>query len=763
MKSKYINSNFFNASQWMLKHCAAAIFMLLTFNIAAQPNFTSKEDALQAETQLKKESQDTAKVSLLLKLSEWYRNSEVKGNKALFYANKAYSLSQELSYTKGVGGSYLEFSKIEQSQAQYQKALLFARKAVAEFLPLKEYNLLGESYVMVWSASTLCEKPIAIRIEMLKKASEAFLRANKKIRSADCLKELGDIYQSDNRIGEALVVLKEAELQYKSSKSVKVYGLYDLLGTVYKQLGDYKRAIQYGLMAVRDAEKFGEKGLMLCTIYNRLGETYYAILDMKNALDCLDKSLAIAIKYNDPQSIYIVFCNKTAVMLVLKRNTEAKSFLLKMMKQYPKLIKDDDASVAGLLFEIYKRLGEKELASANEKKLLKLFNDPKQDSHSRSKICGLFIRQSIKEKNTEKAAYYTAIYSKMMEKHEIDKEYASGLFLWKFRIDSLNKNYLSAINNYQLYKKEMDTISIEQTKRQVNQFNIIYETEKKDRNIKRLKKTEEVQQANLAYEKKMRNTILIVLLLVIIILILAVMAFYEKQKSNTLLKKKQDEINLKNKSLRKLVTDKEWLLREIHHRVKNNLHMVVGLLASQAEFIKGKEALQVIGDSQHRIQAMSIIHQKLYQTETLSHINMSEYVQELVEYLKSSLSDECGVRFNLVIEPLTFPLSHSIPIGLIINEAVTNSIKYAFRENPDCAIGVSLKNLQDSSFLLEIRDNGIGMPEEFDLENSNSLGMRLIEGLSHDIHAELKIYNNFGTVISITFEINETNSQSIAS
>jgi len=254
-----------------------------------------------------------------------------------------------------------------------------------------------------------------------------------------------------------------------------------------------------------------------------------------------------------------------------------------------------------------------------------------------------------------------------------------------------------------------------------------------------------------------------VLGLVTIILILSVMGYYHKKKTNILLQKKQEVINTANDSLQHLVTEKEWLLREIHHRVKNNLHMVAGLLASQTEFVKGEEALEAIMDSQNRVQAMSIIHQKLYQTETLSHINMSTYILELTEYLNGSFSGNCPVKFELDIEQLGFPLSHSIPIGLIINEAVTNAIKYAFDVCGDCKISISLKKTSGDQFFLRISDNGKGMPEDFNISANNSLGMRLIDGLSSDIHADLKIYNQGGSVLEITFHLSEELIEKIAS
>ncbi|TCN56533.1 sensor histidine kinase [Flavobacterium circumlabens] len=231
-----------------------------------------------------------------------------------------------------------------------------------------------------------------------------------------------------------------------------------------------------------------------------------------------------------------------------------------------------------------------------------------------------------------------------------------------------------------------------------------------------------------------------------------------KKRTNKVLETQQNEINKKNTALQKLVVEKEWLLREIHHRIKNNLHMVVGLLASQTEFLKNEEAVQAINDSQNRIQAMSLIHQKLYQSESLSIIDMPSYIFELTEYLKDSFEIRNTIRIILDIDSFNLPLSHSIPIGLIFNEAVTNAIKYAFPDHKNGVITISLKAVKNNKYVLIIGDNGIGLPPDFDPYNNPSLGIKLMHGLSADIDGKFLITNSNGTKITLEFIFNENNS-----
>lgn len=291
-----------------------------------------------------------------------------------------------------------------------------------------------------------------------------------------------------------------------------------------------------------------------------------------------------------------------------------------------------------------------------------------------------------------------------------------------------------------------------------SRLNILYETEKKSMDIIKLKNQTLLQQSKLRNEVFLRNSMVIFVLLLLIILGLLYKSFRFKKKTNKVLETQQDEINKKNSTLQNLVVEKEWLLREIHHRVKNNLHMVVGLLASQTEFLKNEEALQAISSSQNRIQAMSLIHQKLYQSENLSIIDMPSYIFELTEYLKDSFEIRNRIRFILDIDSFNLPLSHSIPIGLIFNEAVTNAIKYAFPNHKDGIINISLKTEDNKNYVLIIQDNGIGLPADFDPYNNPSLGIKLMHGLSADIEGKFLITNANGTKITLKFIFNENNS-----
>ena len=127
-----------------------------------------------------------------------------------------------------------------------------------------------------------------------------------------------------------------------------------------------------------------------------------------------------------------------------------------------------------------------------------------------------------------------------------------------------------------------------------------------------------------------------------------------------------------------LLKDKEWLIKEVHHRVKNNLQMVISLLNSQSIYLNDEAAVVAIQESQRRMHAMSLIHQKLYQSENVGVIDMRAYINEFISYLKDIFETGSSIRFEQDVDPIKLDVGQAVPVGLILNEVITNSIKYAF-------------------------------------------------------------------------------------
>jgi two-component sensor histidine kinase len=253
----------------------------------------------------------------------------------------------------------------------------------------------------------------------------------------------------------------------------------------------------------------------------------------------------------------------------------------------------------------------------------------------------------------------------------------------------------------------------------------------------------------------------------LVVLLLVIFSRYRvKQKANRALEEKQEEINQQNQVLErmveeekkitgekdKLLQEKDWLMREINHRVKNNLQVVMSLLHTQTAYLKDEAALSAIQESEHRIHAISLIHRKLYQSDRqLTVIDMGLYIKEVTEYLSDGLDDRHRIVFGLFVDPIELDVVQAVPTGLIINEAVTNSVKYAFPDGRKGQINIYMFRSDSGEIELHIVDNGVGLPEGFDWEHTESLGMSLMRGLTRQLDGRFEVLGSDGLTIRVVF------------
>jgi len=207
--------------------------------------------------------------------------------------------------------------------------------------------------------------------------------------------------------------------------------------------------------------------------------------------------------------------------------------------------------------------------------------------------------------------------------------------------------------------------------------------------------------------------------------------------------------------IKESLKEKEILLAEIHHRVKNNLAVITGLLELQVQNTDNDEAKMVLRDSQLRINSMALIHEKLYQSDNLSLIQFGKYIGELIDVIADShITKEKPIEIDIESDPIEFTITQAIPCGLLMNEIVTNALKHAFEGRNSGKISISLKKEEDVIQLV-ISDNGIGLPDNFEEMKVKSLGMTLIYTLASQLNADMNIESGEGTVYRLTFEVQE--------
>jgi two-component sensor histidine kinase len=228
----------------------------------------------------------------------------------------------------------------------------------------------------------------------------------------------------------------------------------------------------------------------------------------------------------------------------------------------------------------------------------------------------------------------------------------------------------------------------------------------------------------------------------------------ELAKVNQALQAEITERVRKEAQIKASLEEKEALLKEIHHRVKNNLQVISSLLNLQSRLVADPQALEVFQESQHRIRSMAFVHEKLYQSESLARIDFAEYVRTLTTYLFSSCGARAqGVTLDIQAEDVLLGIDAAIPCGLILNELVSNALKHAFPNGRDGEVRIDLRADDDQRLTLTVSDDGIGLPEGLDVHNTNSLGLQLVDTLVRQLDGTMEIHGQGGTEFKIDFVV----------
>ena len=208
--------------------------------------------------------------------------------------------------------------------------------------------------------------------------------------------------------------------------------------------------------------------------------------------------------------------------------------------------------------------------------------------------------------------------------------------------------------------------------------------------------------------------------------------------------------------IKKSLKEKEILLAEIHHRVKNNLAVITSLLQMQIWETEHEAAETALRDSQLRVQSIALVHEKLYQSENLSYIEFDKYIRDLLQAISSTYMDlHSDISISTDLEKVILNINQAIPCSLLLNELIVNAYKHAFGKNYEGTVNVDLVQ-QDEMVKLSVRDNGSGIPDNFTFNgNGQSLGMSLIDTLVEQLQGDIKAYNNGGAVFEIHFKREE--------
>lgn len=497
-----------------------------------------------------------------------------------------------------------------------------------------------------------------------------------------------------------------------------------LMGYAQKVKGDYNGAISTFLQVLKEAEKSKSNYSTRSTMSN-LASTYLDIQDFKKAEYYYLKSYSLLSKSDER---YKIIQNRFFVNYgYLKDEMQQSDSAIYYFNKAEKDFQGDNYERANLYLNkgrAYMNIKENELSKQNLYKAIQLFKEY-EDKDGEIRVHLNLAEIYLDEKK----------YTEAKAEAELSLKYAFEIASDYLRVSSYD--LLSRINEASgqmeqalIYNKKYhslnDSLLSLEKELQIGFLQESFESELKDRKINSFKKQIKLK------EKQKWIYILIISFVVLSAFGLVVVLYLWKRK---------------NTRLKTLVEQKNHLMSEIHHRVKNNLQLISSLLDLQLQELSDEQAIKALTDSRNRVLSMSYLHQQLYIGEDVRYISTKIYFDKLIEILVESMSTANDIYFESDIEDLNLSIDDAIPLGLIANELITNSIKYAFQGQKEKKISIQLK-LKNESLIFSVGDNGIGMSSQ----NKNGFGLQIIRSLSRQMRAEQKIDLENGTKVELRIQ-----------
>jgi two-component system, sensor histidine kinase PdtaS len=753
------------------------ILPVLLFTEAVSFGQSSVKPASNWESLLNKAKPDSNKVKLLIELTNSVLSDYFNGrnNNKLALVQKliadAEALSESLNYTSGYNRCLLLKSRLLYIQNQDSAAAVLQKEAVSFFKNTNTIDAAGAFYFLSesWKFRRHYQQIIIADSSCYQKALEYYKFVKDNLKMVSLQRAIAIIHTTN---GELLKAIHEFQDLYKFQVEINDSSRHkttDMLAHCYAINGQFKEAIFYFQQSLKYAAEIKDS-IDICLYYYRAGRISYNIHEIDKGTAYMMQSLRLAELQRDTiLCMHISFIIYREGLIEEGKYQEGLNKTLELLKKYPEAAQNNNTlnlDILNGLANCYFHLKQYSLA---EKYYLQAIHVAEQEQGFGVPLHKIPIytdigRLYMQRQKMDKAAQY---FQKALGLSQKIKSFPNikKIQFELFKLDSANGNYLSAIKHYQLYKAVTDSMFNESKSKQIEELEIQYKTEQKEKEFQLLAKQNLLQQKTISQGRSIRNAIIAGAVLVLLLLLVVLNRYHVKQRANKLLQEKQEKINQQKQCLEKLVeeekillkekdkllNEKEWLLKEVHHRVKNNLQIVISLLNSQSAFLKDDAAILAIKESQYRIHAIALIHQKLYQSENLSVIDMAAYIKDVADYLADNLDAAHRINFDVSIQRIELDVAQAVPLGLIINEAIINSVKYAFPVGSNGEIKIRMEQSIADGIVLDIKDDGIGLPKDFNWQYTQSLGMSLMQGLAKQLGGQFEIINNNGLTVQVKF------------
>ncbi len=561
---------------------------------------------------------------------------------------------------------------------------------------------------------------------------------------ADNYRSYGNYFFYNSQLDSAEFYLHKANnlLKNQDSPFLKT-AIANALGGVYRKKGNITKAIQTLLQSKQILESLDTLSLTKkkqkhlntekLILHNTLANFYNQMEDYKSSIYYYNQAYTYANKIGAKKYAGVILSNKGDLILNNGDFKQALEVLIEA-KKLKELGNAQKTSIANTNINIalaQLRLGNFNLALHEINDVIKFYEES-------NNITGLMEALSIRgEIFLKKRLYKKAIsdcektQNLAISRNNLEIQEDACLCLSKAN-ESLG-NYKESLNYFKKYKTVKDSIFNEKNIKKITQLQMKHDYDKEI----------ELREMKIALTKKENKATVRLLVFGIVSLVLIsgllFRLYYMRKKAN-------DALREKNKMISETLAINKLLFKETHHRVKNNLQIISSLLNMQSKFLTDEKSKEIISDSQNRIKSMSLIHQKLYQEKNITAIETTEYFTELINSLSHSYGiDYKKVEMKISIENMFLDVDTAIPLGLILNELISNAFKHGVdKENGKFLLEFSRK---EDYLWVKIKDDGKGIPENFDVKTSKSYGMKLIQTLSRKLKADIQFINDNGLTI----------------
>lgn len=691
-------------------HHSYLLPFLVYLMLFAQPVLAStKMDSLQ--TALKQCSSDADCAPVLLKLGFKYLSE--KPDSSLYYFERVAAING-LEPSLQARGSF----GLAEANDELKRDSVAARYHLLAF---EQYAVLKDSVAMTQNAQMAGNAMIEsghskLAIEWLEKAIAIGTAIDNAQFVALAYSNIGIAYYYKANFAKASESFI-ASVKWRDTHDMPVDAAILInISVISRELNNWPLSLEYSERALELAQADSNESLVRMS-YQNIGTIYTRLKDYELAEEYLRKANEINLRLNDSSHI-ARYHTGMADNFLAQHNEEQTVFHYEQAKRF--LPKKGDPRQRMFAFLNLARTYERQSANGTDKKALRQAVKNALVAYNMTKAMGLRKNQS------ECAKLLFNTYAALNEPNNAVP---------------FGKEYL-AVNDSLLSQDKMKAVAELQER---------YEAEKRETEIANLNEQNAIKSENLAQGEALQsNQQLIIVLLALGIGITAVLLvwiyriYLQNKKTNAILEEKNVTIAAQNE-------ENETLLKEIHHRVKNNLQVISSLLDLQSGGVEDASALSALSDGQGRVRSMALIHQYLYQNDSIGRIAFTTYAHDLAKQIGSVYKDQ-QVKLLLEESDIMLDIDTAIPLGLILNELLSNAYKYAFSNTEKPQLRIQLKENSSDHFELLVADNGPGLPDDFDAQKAKSLGLRLVRRLSKQLYGSVTYSGDEGTAFCIRFK-----------